>query len=181
MNNKKTYKTGLGLLLLIAAMQTSTTQAKPLYLGVSLGQSKLEPKVNTVGGSITDNSDMAYKLFAGYKINKAFSVEGFYADMGAATVNTGSKKGKINYTLLGVSGQYTHHFKPRLSGFVKLGASHLSNTATNNISYKKKNSVNIVPGIGIRYDLNSKFSIQAEYENYDKDIQLLSVGLIMHF
>ena len=110
-----------------------TPKQKGAYIGASFGQSTLKPNVNTVGGSVTDSSDMAYKVFAGYKINSKFAVEGFYAEMGDAEVDTGSKVGDINYRLAGASGLYTHQFKSRFSGFAKVGAAKLGNKVTNNM------------------------------------------------
>ena len=158
-----------------------TPKQKGAYIGASFGQSTLKPNVNTVGGSVTDSSDMAYKVFAGYKINRKFAVEGFYAEMGDAEVDTGSKVGDINYRLAGASGLYTHQFKSRFSGFAKVGAAKLGNKSTNGISFKKVKDYSINMGAGLKYDINRRLSLRGEYEIFDKDIKLLSTGLMVNF
>lgn len=70
----------------------SIVRGKGLYLGASFGQSILEPNVKPVGGKVDDNKGTAFKLNAGYRINKRFAVEAFYADLGKAAVMLSAKK-----------------------------------------------------------------------------------------
>lgn len=61
-----------------------------LYLGAGLGQSKLDNDtldwLSDLGYS-TDDSDTAYKLFAGYDFNPNFSLEASYIDFGDFTAD----------------------------------------------------------------------------------------------
>ena len=36
-------------------------------------------------------------------------------------------------------------------------------------------------GAGLKYDINRRLSLRGEYEIFDKDIKLLSTGLMVNF
>ena len=86
----------LSVLAVSAAVSAPAfAQTTPWYAGVSAGQSKLKDVnandfratgVATNNVSI-DDSDNAYKLFAGYKFNKNLAVEGGYTDLGKFSFN----------------------------------------------------------------------------------------------
>jgi len=190
MNNKikKLFKMGALLSFAVAmqGLQAKEQNVKPQgaskYFGFSVGQTTLKPRVLVAGGGVDDNSDIGYKLYAGYKYNSKFAVEGFYADMGSARIHTLSvPKGKVNYKLYGLSGVYTPQLTKRLNGIVKLGYADVSNSVNNGISYRQVKGGDIFGGLGLEYQLNSKVSIRGEYEYFDQDIQMLSIGLNWKF
>ena len=74
----------------------------PFYVGLGLGLSFLEPETNSVALTLTEDSDAAYKLLAGYRFNENWSIEGFWANLGEAEViaTTGTKYNIEYKTLL---------------------------------------------------------------------------------
>ncbi len=156
-------------------------KSRGIYIGGSVGQSTLKPKVNTVGGRITDNTDMGYKFHAGYKFNQKLAVEGFYANMGKAGIDTGAAKGDVDYKLTGVSGIFTQRIKNRLKGIAKLGYAKVDNDVSKGISYKQIEDGVVFIGLGLGYNISSRLSVKGEYEYFDKDIQLMSTALSWQF
>ena len=167
----------LGVILL---PQTVFAESK-LYIGGNLGISTLEPRV--VDGSVDDDSDTAYKLYAGYNVGTKnhFSIEAFYADMGAAHIKTPTTQGNVDYKLYGAGVVYNKPFNKKLSGFGKLGFAGVDNDAKSSITIRQIESNVIYSGLGVEYSLNIKLSARVEYEYFDKDIQLLSAGLRWSF
>jgi len=156
--------------------------ARHFYIGANLGKSTLKPDVKSANSSVYDKSDFAYKLNIGYQIKPKIAVEGFYADLGSAGVNSnGTSKGKINYELYGLSGLFKQPFGKRMKGVVKAGYAKVNNSATSGVRYKQLNSGVWFAGLGLEYTISRKLSFVAEYENYDKDIKFLSAGIRWHF
>jgi len=152
------------------------------YVGASLGQSKLTPRVTVIGASVDDNTDASYKLNIGYNINPKFAIEGFYANLGSATVHASSGvKGNVDYKLYGISGVYMQPFNNRLKGLAKAGYAKVENNASQGINYKQIEKGDWFLGLGLEYALTSKLSIKGEYEYFDKDIDLLSIGFSWRF
>ena len=72
----------------------------PWYLGASGGQSSISASSGeidngfliddafTASGTTLDKKDTGWKLYAGYRFNPVFAVEGGYADLGKASFNT---------------------------------------------------------------------------------------------
>jgi OOP family OmpA-OmpF porin len=190
MNNKIKTLSKMGALLGFAVImqglqaegQKTNSQGAGAYIGASVGQTTLKPRVIVAGGGLDDSSDMGYKIYGGYKYNSKFAVEGFYTDMGSAGIHTLSvPKGKISYKLYGLSGVYTPQLTKRLNGIVKLGYADVKNSTTTGINYRQVKSGTVFGGLGLEYAINSKLSVRGEYEYFDKDIKMLSIGLNWKF
>ncbi len=160
---------------------TRSTRTKGMYLGVSLGQSTLKPRIKTSGGKVTDKNAMATKLLVGYRFNHRFAVEGFYADLGEATVDVVRKKGKVSYKAFGLHGVVNKQMNYRLNGFAKLGLGSMNTNVSNNIKHKKLNSVGLIGAIGLEYKLTRHVSIKGEYDHFDKDAKSLGMGINWSF
>lgn len=184
------------------------------YLGGNIGQSKAKidrDRINAqlidggfTSSTISDNdSDTAYKLFAGYHFNRNFAVEFGYFDLGkfsytATTVPAGSLSGRIklqgvNLDLLG--------FMPideKLSAFARIGVNYAEAkdafSSTGNVNLPSdptpsKRATHYKAGVGLQYDLNPSLGLRAEAERYRiddavgnlGDVNLFSVGLVYYF
>lgn len=53
------------------------------YIGGSVGSAKIEDKVSDIDEIEFDESDFAFKIFAGYQFNGVFALEGGYVDFGS--------------------------------------------------------------------------------------------------
>lgn len=178
-NRNKLFSTAI-LLGVISLPQTAIADSK-LYIGGNLGISTLEPRV--IGGSVDDDSDTAFKVYAGYDFGakKHFSIEAFYADMGAAHVKTPATQGNVDYKLYGAGAIYNQPFNKKLSGFGKVGFAGVNNEANSSITVRQIEDNVIYSGLGLEYSFTEKLNARVEYEYFDKDIQLLSAGLRWNF
>lgn len=154
-----------------------------LSIGGALGFSRLDPRVLTPGGRVTDDSSSGGKIYVGYDVGvkEFWHIEGFYADLGSASVDTGTVQGDIDYQLAGVSVLYKKPFTSRFKGIAKLGYADVQNDGSNNIQYRQVESGDIFFGLGAEIPMNTRLNIRGEYEYFDKDIQFLSVGLNYKF
>lgn len=82
---------GLAILGLASAMifaGSASAQEAGWYVGASLGQAQVD--VDCSGTTSCDDKDSTWKIFGGYQINRNFSVEVGYSDLGAVTASTPS-------------------------------------------------------------------------------------------
>jgi len=185
MNSMKIVTSALilsGLIVSQSVCSAKPYQANGMYAGAHLGLSTVKPRAVTADSKVLDDSDFSYKLKLGYQFKPRVAVEGFYADLGAATVRSAAgTKGKINYDLSGIAGLYTPKLSKRFTGVIKLGFAKLNNSSGKKISYKQLNNSNLFGGIGVDYQINKRLSFRSEYEMFDKDIKLLSAGFNWRF
>lgn len=183
------------------------------YGGVSAGQSKAkidDARItsNLLGSgfatsSITDdNRDTGYKLFAGYKFNRNFALEGGYFDLGrfgftATTVPAGTLNGSIKLQGLNLDAVGILPVSERFSVFGRAGLAYaqardsFSGTGAVNVRNPSpsKNDTNFKYGAGMQYDFNSSLGMRLEAERYrindavgnKGDVDLLSLGLVYRF
>ena len=205
----------LGLAIIAAlASPYALAQDSYGYVGGNFGQSKATIDDERITGGLLsggfatssiadDDQDTGYKIFAGYRFNRYFAIEGGYFDLGnfgfqATTVPTGTFNGDIK--LRGVNLD--------LVGFVPIGDSfslfgrvgadyaeakdHFTGTGLVNVTGNpnpSKRAANYKFGVGVQYDFSNALSLRAEAERYriddavgnKGDIDLLSVGLLYRF
>ncbi len=148
------------------------------YFGGNAGISQLEPDPNGSIYTLVDNQDVGYKLYAGYDITSRWTVEGFWADLGMATLNPSSS---IVYKMKGIGiNYYFSASRPGLSGLVKIGVGQIENIG-NQINFRRVEDTQIYLGGGLEYQLNNGLSLRGEYEYHDEDAQFLSIGLAWRF
>ncbi|VAW52417.1 internalin, putative [hydrothermal vent metagenome] len=189
------FRRGLFLLALsFSAQSEEVSQFKSnWYIGFGLGVTELSPDTNNTGFSVSDDKDTGWKLFGGYDYNEALSFEGFYSDLGAASLsNQGNvllnPNGEIDYSILG--GSVLWYFWHDKEGeeyttrrgwqtFINGGLSMLDNSA--NVNFSQNNSVQIHFGAGVEYGWDNGFMVRAGLDTFDKDATLISVSLIKRF
>ena len=183
------------------------------YIGVTLGASNanISQEVVAVTGAtstvfLTDSRDPGFKVFAGYRFNRYFAVEGGYAWLGefqATTQVTAPTTGALNanirviglyidavgmlpvgdrfaaFAKVGVLGSETRTFRST-SGTVTSGLNTNASTDQANLSY----------GLGVQYDLEKNVTLRFVWERYIKvgdvntgefNIDLYSGGLLFRF
>jgi OOP family OmpA-OmpF porin len=183
------------------------------YIGVTLGASNAnitQEAVPVTGATstifLTDSRDPGFKVFAGYRFNRYFAVEGGYAWLGefqATTQVTAPTTGALNanirviglyidavgmlpvgdrfaaFAKVGVLGSETRTFRST-SGTVTSGSNTNASTDQANLSY----------GLGVQYDLEKNVTLRFVWERYIKvgdvntgefNIDLYSGGLLFRF
>lgn len=157
------------------------TNTGNLYVGSSMGISTLKPETNNTAWKVDDDNDSSFKIYIGYELTKHWSAEAFYADLGNAHLDGSASlilpSGNISYELIGAGLVYKRALKGRINPIIKLGWADVDNKAENNIRYQQNNSSVFFVGAGLEYGLTEHWKLRSEYEYFDKDIQLLSVGL----
>jgi OOP family OmpA-OmpF porin len=204
----------LGLVVLAAiASPYAVADDTGWYGGVNIGQSKAKIDdahitSNLLGGGFAtssisnDDSDTGYKLFAGYKYNKNFAVEGGYFDLGqfgftATTVPAGTLNGNLKLNGLNLDAVGILPINEKFSAFGRVGM----NYAESKDSFSGSGAVNVLNpnpskreanlkfGAGLQYDFNQSIGMRAEAERYrindavgsKGDIDVLSVGMVYRF
>ena len=200
----------------LTAMASSVTMADMMdedsgwYVGANAGQSRArldEQKiVNDVvpvnHAFINDNTiDRGFKLYGGYSLNRYFSIEGGYFDLGdfqfntaiapTGTVDANMKVRGANLDLVGYI-----PFTEKFSAFARLGVNYAltQDTFTSsapNVLGGKVSQRDTLPkaGVGLEYKLSDSLALRVEAERYrisnaftdHNNIDLYSVGLVYRF
>jgi len=169
------------------------------YLGAGLGYSTLDN--NTLdrldsAGANTDDSDTAYKLFAGYQFNPNFAVEAGYVDFGdfsaSAAVPGYSAKAEVSAdgftaALIGklpIQNGFSVHGK---LGMIAWDGNYKESDSDGWSYSESADGSDPFYGIGAEYEVD-RIMMRAEYERYDLsdsgedfEIDLISASLGYRF
>lgn len=167
--------TAMTMAPLVAA--EAETKEGEWYVGAGLGISEMEPNTNNTDYSIDDERDFGGTVYLGYTLDKRWSVEGYYSDLGEVTLKP---KGSIGYGDVGVSALYYLYgnnstSRRGLSAFVRGGIGRMRNDT--NLPYRRDNDLHFMHGAGIEYGLANDVTLRAGLDLYDEDSRLFSVGL----
>ncbi|MBU1665601.1 MAG: outer membrane beta-barrel protein [Gammaproteobacteria bacterium] len=189
------------------------------YAGVGVGGSKakdvgsaaevdasLLADYGITATSTAEDTDTAWKLFAGYRINKNFAVEGSYADLGKATFDstvTAPAAGTVNISwkskawslaavgILPVTDQFEvfgkiggHFWDVDMSVTATGGGGTAAGSASDD-------GTSWLYGVGASYSFSKNIAVRAEWERYQdvgdenttgkSDVDMLSVGVQYKF
>jgi OOP family OmpA-OmpF porin len=149
-----------------AAAQADSTG---LYVGASIGQSKLRDCDGC------DNKDTAWRLLGGYQLNRNFSAEVGYHNLGQFGGTKINAWELVGVGLFPVANQF--------GVYGKLGAHHSElkdggSETGNGLTY----------GLGLQYDIMPAVALRGEWQRYDKvggvsDVKMdvLSIGALWRF
>lgn len=206
------------LVLLALAVVTSPTIAQETatlgwYGGASIGQSKATIDNERISNSLlgsgfasstitNDRRDLAFKVLAGYQMNRYFALEGGYFDLGkfgytATTAPAGTLTGEarvrgLNLDLLG-----RLPVTDKFSVFGRAGVTYAQTrdsfrgtglVVVNNPNPSERDT-NMKFGVGMEYAFTPSLAARAEIERYRindavgnrGDIDMASIGLIYRF
>jgi len=156
--------------------------------------------------SSKDESDTSFKLFAGYKFNSNFAIEGGYADFGNFNAKAGgvigtpiSVKAKGESYAVFVDAVGTLPLNDSFSIFGKAGAAYahtkmkVSGSWAGFTDSESETDNEVVPklGLGAEYNFTKSVAVRAEYEKYfnvgdsdktgESDIGVWSIGIKLSF
>jgi len=150
----------------------------------------------------TGDRSTAYKLFAGYQINKHFALEGGYFDLGefdfaATTVPAGTLNGNLKFKGYNLDAVVMLPIVEKLSAFGRIGFIYAETqdafTGTGAVVVTNPNPSKGVPsskfGAGLQYDFTQSLGLRIEAERYRVDdavgnknnVDFYSGGLIYRF
>jgi OmpA-OmpF porin, OOP family len=169
----------IGLIPLAQAEQG--TDDSKWYAGVGLGISNLDPDSNGSIYSVDDKSSAGFKLTLGYDWSEKIAIEGYYSDLGEATL---SPNGKVSYRDLGASGLYYVYREEAgrhrgWEAFLKAGLGLMKNDS--DVPYDRLHNGHVMLGLGGGYAFDNGLSLRADLDLYDKDSQFLTLNLIKRF
>ncbi|UYG03435.1 outer membrane beta-barrel protein [Halomonas sp. LR3S48] len=172
------------------------------YIGAGIGHAKLDNETLDwldENGVNTDDTDISYKLFAGYQFNSNFAIEAGYVDFGSFTASgsNGADNADLKLSAEGFTAALVGKL-PIQSGFSvygKLGmiawdADLTLNATIQGQSYRataSEDGTDPFYGIGAEYVVN-QIVMRAELERYDISdsgedytIDMISASLGYHF
>jgi len=165
------------------------------YLGLGGGASFMTPNVNGTGFVNDEEGDTAYKVYLGWDFARKWAVEAQFADLGEATVVQGPgqmltpPEAAVAYEALGLSVLYHIYNSQGNAGYLdrtgfalfgKLGVGMLD-TSSDDVEIEQLEDAHVLLGLGLEYEFESGLAIRAEYEAFDEDAQLASLGLLWRF
>jgi OOP family OmpA-OmpF porin len=184
-------KNSIAALLAAAGMAISSAsmaQAKPaetgFYAGASFGQSEADG--SCPAGFSCDFKDTEWKIFGGYRINRNFAAEVFYANHGEISVKVGGASATAESSTFGIAALGILPLGGNFELFGKLGIGSTSVDATataGGLSAGASDSgSDLLFGVGAVYNFNRNLGVRAEYEHYnDSEINVLSIGVQYRF
>jgi len=165
---KKSY-IALPLCALLIASSAYATKPGSVYAGVSYG--KIQVDENTF-----DLDDNTFKLFGGYQLSDLLAIEGHYASMDDTLQGV-----KFDASTIGVSGLFTPFRGQKLVPFGKIGINKIDAKAINGVQTIKSDHTKLSVGVGAMLALSNNISIRGEYERFDSDLNMLSIGISASF
>ncbi len=181
-----------------------TANAEGWYGGVAGGSASVDTGVTAVSGATLDETGTGTSLFIGKEIDKGLSVEGFYADLGEASLSgdngdtftlngtayqfntTGSIA--ISSTTIGMAAKFKFDMGDTLRGYAKGGLHSWDSeakvsTATASAT-ATTDGTDILWGIGAEYGIGEKTALLLGYDSYtldDDTVNLLHAGILVKF
>ncbi|MDP1899990.1 MAG: outer membrane beta-barrel protein [Rubrivivax sp.] len=147
-------------LVAAAALAALASHAEGLYVGGSVGASRLSDDV--VGGAPADRSGTGLKLYGGYVVNPNFSVEAGVVRLGKVTSAVGDvKSGGLFVDAVGVW--------PLSNNFSLLGRVGVFNGGLDSSLVGDDRGASVKFGAGAQYAIDKNISVRGEWERYRFD------------
>ncbi len=163
-----------------ALAQQGAGPAHGWYIGAGVGPSHVAPDTRGTTFTVRDPDSSGAKLVVGYELSDALALEGYYSDLGEATLTPAYT---VAYHETGVSALYYFRgastARSGLSWFVRGGVGFMGNSTQAN--YRRENNAHLMTGIGLRYPLAGRWTACADWDFYDQDSRLLSLGVSRRF
>ena len=179
---KAVFMTSLVFLISMttAANAGENKNALSWHIGAGAGLSTIDPDTSNTIFNVDDDTDVGYKIFAGYQFTEDWFAELDYNNLGKATMQT---FGEIKYKVISLGARY-NFFDIEVGGkdlvfFAKAGVASLDTSS--NIPVNTINSTQVFYGAGIEYTIIESVALRAELELYDEDASLASLSVVKYF
>lgn len=193
MEMKKKFLVGLLASALGMGISTASFGQEGFYVGGSIGQATVDGFCDSAPGftvSACDDSDTAWKAFAGYRFHRNFAGEISYMNAGeyTGTVTVGATSATVttDATAWGLAALGIFPVADRFDLFGKIGFVSGESDATVTVGGSTvsvgDSGTELHYGLGAVYNLSRNLGVRAEWENVDDaDISVLSIGLQYRF
>jgi|GEM_PF-1944724 len=156
------------------------------YAGIGLGVSSIKPRVIDLPETLDKTRDIVLPtIYAGYDINRFWSLEAHLSNQGAATFDSGAA---IDYSHVGASVLY--HFSTHLPGwntYAKLGVSQLTTSLGEGrddggeFNFEQLEGTQVNLGVGVEYIFDSMWGVRLEALSIDTDSNELTFSILKRF
>ena len=181
-----------------------TANAEGWYAGVAGGSTDIDTGVTAVTGATLDETGSGISWFIGKDIDEKLSIEGFYTDLGEASLSgnngdlftlegtdyqfTSTGSIAISATTMGIAGKLKFDMADSLRGYVKGGLHSWEAEAkvatTTASATATTDGTDIVWGVGAEYDIGEKTALLLGYDNFkldDETVTFLHAGILFKF
>ena len=181
-----------------------TASADGWYAGIAGGSTNVDTGITAVVGATLDETGTGTSVFIGKEVNETLSVEGFYTDLGEASISgdngdtftlqgtalqfTSTASITISAKTMGIAGKAGFDMGDNFRGYVKGGfhswdadAKIAAGTAS---ASTKTDGTDIVWGVGAEYMMGEKTALLLGYDNYkldDETVTFLHAGILFKF
>lgn len=210
--SKRSGTLGLAVLAAIVSPAGVAAEDAGWVGGINVGQSiaridneQIGSRLSNSGLSTTkitnDDRNTSYKIFAGYKFNGLFALEGGFFDLGkfgyvASTVPAGTASGEMKLRGMYLDAVGTLPMTEKFFALARIGGNYaeardtFSNTGAvpvPTIPSPSQNAYNFKAGLGLQYNFSDSVGVRGEWERLRVndavgsrgDIEMVSVGLIV--
>jgi OOP family OmpA-OmpF porin len=184
MNKSKAGWVVLGLAAAAFAGQAAA-QDEGYYLGASVGESQFRKSCSGITAAC-DDKDLGWRVFGGYHLNRIFSVEVGYANLGEATTSADVREVKA----LDVSAIGGYHFTPEFALLARIGMYRGQTTRSTVLGTAGDHNTGFTYGLGLRYAFTRGLALRAEWQQYESaggaatgkdNVGALSAGVVVSF
>lgn len=161
------------------AYADSTDKLDDVYLGAGVGNSWLEPNEKNSIYSLEDDSDMGFKLLAGYDLGERLGLELSYVDLGSAALGTNAAQNGMDYKAASLAGLFHVLGERSKSIFIKAGMSKLD--VSSDVPVDMLNDYQVMIGVGGEWTVKNGWSLRAEFESFDEDAKIATLGIVKRF
>lgn len=186
MNKSKAGWVVLGLAAAAFAGQAAAQgEDEGYYLGASVGESQFRKSCRGITAGC-DDKDLGWRAFGGYHLNRIFSVEVGYANLGEATTPAFTREVKA----LDVSAIGGYHFTPEFAILARLGMYRGQTSLGTTLGTAGDHNTGFTYGLGLRYAFTRGLALRAEWQQYESiggaatgkdNIGALSAGAVISF
>ncbi len=154
------------------------------YLGAGAGSSNFDIDT-TAGISVNDDKDTGYKVFGGYDINRQFSVEAFYTDLGTTKF---SPAGEADFSAYGASALWyfwrnagDYSMRHGWQAYLLAGVSSMDASASSDLGFNPDDGSQFHYGAALEYGWNNGLAVRAGLDGYESDAAVASISLLKRF
>jgi OmpA-OmpF porin, OOP family len=179
-------------LALPALAQTSDGGRGGLYVGGTVGQSEFKDGcADLPSGASCDEKDTAWRLLAGYQLNRWLAAEVGYHDLGKIDGSALGVNAGVEAKALELVGVGTLPIGSQFGLYGKLGGYRGETKLSSNVGVSGKDTNNgLTFGAGLQWDALRNVGLRLEWQRYNDiggddsakgDIDVVSVGAIWRF
>jgi len=170
-----------------ASAQMTMPSLSSAYIGASLGQADLD--FDCAGSTGCDTKDTAWRIFGGFQLNRTFSAELGYANLGEARFDDPVDPVTVEGTAWDLSAIGAIPIGP-VSVFGRLGLYRAEVEASGPGGSADASSTGLLWGIGAQFDFTKNLGVRAEWQQYNDveddvgtkaDVNVISVGVVWRF